>query len=203
MENKFEPRKPESVIQSPDKIKIFENIKTSQELLEFMRKNIEYGFVGKNNKKIYSWSDKKNKDWDISNEYFLQSPEELIKSGHGVCWDDTELERYWFEKMGYDTKVFFMTFAGEKSFPTHTFLTYKEKDKWFWFEYTFGDYRGIHEYDSLEELVLDVKKKNFDTALKYDGATLEDEKDLMIFEYEKPRYGCSPQEFIDNAVGGK
>jgi hypothetical protein len=203
VENVEQELSPEVVEMIMEKVKFFENIKTPQELLEFMRNNLKFGFVGKNNKKIYSWRDKMNNDWDFSSEYFLQSSDDLIKSGLGTCWDDTEFERYSFESMGYETKVFFMIFAGEKSFPTHTFLAYKEKDKWFWFEYAFGDCRGIHEYNNLEELILDAKGKNFDAALKYDGATSEDEKDLMIFEYEKPRYGCSAQEFVDNAVGGK
>lgn len=190
-------------IQTPDMARIFENIKTPQELLEFM-KNIEYGFVGKNNQKIYSWKyEEMGRDFD--KEYFLQSPEELIKSGHGVCWDSAELERYWFEKNGYDFKVFFMIFFKEhnNNLPTHTFLAYKGKDKWFWFEHSFGSHRGVHEYDSMEDLILDVKKKHFDYAIKHRGATVEDEKDLQTFEFEKPRYGSNTQEFIEQAVSGK
>jgi hypothetical protein len=187
-----------------NKIRIFENIKTPQELLTFMNENIEYGYIGKSNQKIYSWK-YENTDMDFNKEYFLQSPEELIESGYGVCWDSAELERNWFEKNNFDFKVFFMIFTKEydNDLPTHTFLAYKEKDKWFWFEQSFGAYRGIHEYDSLKDLTSDVKKKHFDYAIKHRGATIQDEKDLMMCEFKKPRYGSSPQEFVDQAMGGK
>jgi|GEM_PF-3362361 len=46
---------------SPENIKILdqllEKLKTPEELLEYMEKNIEYGYVGKENKKIYTSSD--------------------------------------------------------------------------------------------------------------------------------------------------
>ncbi len=192
-----------SKIHTTDKLIIFEDIKSPQELLAFMKKNIAYGFIGKSNRRVYSSKDDMYDNF--SNEYFLQSPEELIKSGHGVCWDDAELERHWFGKNGYNFKVFFIIFNKEyeNNLPTHSFLAYMERDKWFWFEYSFSVHRGIHEYDSLEDLISDVKKKHFDYAIKHREATIEDEKDLMIFEFEKPKYGSSPQGFVDQAMGGK
>lgn len=81
---------------SPEDIKtldqLFEKLKTPEELLEYMEKNLEYGYVGKENNKIYSNSDP---DFDINfdKEYFLQTPEQLLVSRHGVCWDQVELER--------------------------------------------------------------------------------------------------------------
>lgn len=74
------------ILQTLEKTKIsefFEQIKTPEELLEFMKKNIQYGFIGKNNKKKYFWREE-NLDKDFSAEYFLQSPEELIRSGCGL-----------------------------------------------------------------------------------------------------------------------
>ena len=57
--------------------------------------DIEYGFVD-NNKNIYPDN---LKDWNsnFSELYHLQSPEELIKNKYEVCWDQVELERFFYK----------------------------------------------------------------------------------------------------------
>lgn len=189
---------------SPENIKtleeLLEKIKTPEELLEYMGKNIEYGYVGKENK-IYSTDDVDfGKNFDT--EYFLQTPEQLIASKHGVCWDQTELEREWFLKKGYDFKLFFLAFIKEElnNLPTHTFLVYKNDDKFYWFENSFGSQRGIHEYKGLDALIKDVKNRQFDYAKKECWATEDDFKDITVFEYETPNFGSNPEEFIANII---
>ena len=174
---------------------IFENIKTPEELLAFMKDNITYGFVGKNSKKVFVSEEDMDAGWE---EYYLQSPEELLDSKHGVCWDAAELERLWFFEHGYEPKVYFLMFAKEEGtdLPTHTFLVYNKNDKWYWFEHSFGAHRGIHKYSSQEELLLDVNKKHHEHAVKAQGATEEDFKTLRLSEYEKPEFGASPEEFV-------
>lgn len=179
----------------PSSKEIFEKIKNPQELLAFLGDNIAYGFVGKNSKKVFTTKKEMDTAWE---EYYLQSPEELLKSKHGVCWDTAELERLWFFEHGYEPKVYFMMFAKEEGtdLPTHTFLVYNKDDKWYWFEHSFGAHRGIHEYASLEELQEDVKKKHYVHAVKEQGATEEDFQCLRFAEYEKPGFGSSPEEFV-------
>ncbi len=182
----------------PDaKMLAFEQIKTPAELLTIMQENIHYGFVGKKDNEIYTPEDE---DWDTTfdEQYFLQSPEQLISSGSGVCWDMTELERDWFAKHNYNFKVFFMMFVKDtdNNLPTHTFLAFEDQGKWYWFEHSFGEQRGIHEYPSLEELIVDVKKKQLDYAIKNRGASIDDYKDLKVCEYELPVYGSSAAEFM-------
>lgn len=180
-------------------LEVFEKIKTPEKLLDFMKDNIAYGFVGKNNKKIYAHDDEAM-DADFEDEYYLQSPDELLESKYGVCWDSAELERHWFLKHGYEPKVYFMMFAKEEGtdLPTHTFLVYNKDDRWYWFEHSFGAHRGIHEYANLDELLEDVKKKQHEYAVKNRGATEEDFECLRFSEYDKPDYGLSPEEFVSN-----
>jgi len=187
-----------------NEILTFEQIKTPAELLEYLAENIHYGFVGRNNNRTYSPEDE-DMDNDFASEYFLQSPTELLNSGHGVCWDITELERDWFAKHGYKFKVFFMMFVKEtaNNLPTHTFLAYEDNGKWYWFEHAFGEQKGIHEYESLEDLVADVKKKQLDYAMKNAGATIEDYENLRVCEYEAPSLGINAQEFILQATKDK
>jgi len=193
-------RSPERSVGRIDKIKEFEKIKTPEELLSFIKDNITYGFVGRNNKKIYA-HDEEAMDADFAEEYYLQSPEELLNSKHGVCWDSAELERHWFSKHNYRHKVFFMMFAKEETdLPTHTFLAYEHDHRWYWFEHSFENHRGIHEYASLEDLVDDVKNKHYDYAVKNRKATAEDLKSLWCREYEKPEYGSGAEEFVSNII---
>lgn len=89
----------------------FERIQSPEELLSFMRDNVHYGFVGKN-KKAYT-HDAVEMDEDFQAEYSLQSPEELLESGRGVCWDTVELERRWFTEHGFKPETYFMMYAKE------------------------------------------------------------------------------------------
>ena len=104
----------------------FLNIKTPFELLEFMDKNITYGFVGKNGKKYLDMYSQEWNDW--YQECFVQSGKEVLKSKVGTCWDQVELERLWFEKNGYSFKTFFVWFEVNRpnNLPTHTFLIYEK-----------------------------------------------------------------------------
>lgn len=183
-----------------DKMREFERIKTPEELLSFMGDNINYGFVGRNGK-VYD-HDSAAWDTDFAAEYYLQTPEELLVSQHGVCWDSAELERDWFVKKGYQTEVYFMMYAkeGTSNLPTHTFLVFEKDNKWFWFEHAFGDQRGIHEYASREELLDDVKIKHHQYAVQHRGATNDDFARLRLSTYETPDYGSSPNEFVANII---
>lgn len=198
MNNIFENPNQET---TEDKLLKFEKIQTPKELLSALAEKIHYGFVGKNDNKIYL-PDEMDNDFPMDTEYFLQSPAQLINSGYGVCWDVAELERDWFSKHDYKFKVFFMMFAKdtENDLPTHTFLAFEDKGKWYWFEHAFAAHRGIHEYTSLETLIADVKNKQFDYAIKHSSATEDDYESLKVCEYGVPTYGLNPQEFIVEAT---
>ena len=152
----------------------------------------------------YGWVDKKGKkhinDYGtFSNEYILQSPEDLIKSKLGVCWDQVELERYYFKDINCNVKTFFIVHYDNKNCPTHTFLTFEKDDKFYWFEHSWEKFRGIHKYETLNNLLKDVKEKfiHFELNDNYN------EESLAIHEYNKPRYNISVQEFYAHCDSGK
>ncbi len=183
-----------------ENLESFEKLKTPEELWRYMNTNLTYGWVGKDNGKLYS---PKYEGWGVGeqpNDYYLQTPEELLTTKHGICWDQTELERLWFSKNNFEFKTFIAMFDGHdisQRNPAHTFLAYKNKDKWNWFENTLGDNDGIHEFDNLSELEENVKNIIFSNAQR-NGATDEDLKKFKFCEYDQPLYGCSRDEFIDN-----
>lgn len=178
----------------------FENIQAPEELLAFMNERLQYGFVGKN-KQIYTPNDA-TREADRATQYYLQSPEELLTSGYGECWDTVELERRWFSEHGYQPETYFMMYAkpGGTDLPTHTFLVFEKAGKWYWFEQAFADQQGIHEYASREELIDDVKKKHHEYAVQHREATAGDLARLRVATYTQPNYGSNPQEFVADII---
>ena len=168
------------------------NFYQEDEIMNLMN-DIEYGWVDKfgNKKDIV--------DETYSDNYILQSPKELMISKIGVCWDQVELERYYFK--GYDIKTYFIAYYDDNKCPTHTFLTYKKEDKYYWFEHSWKKYKGIHEYTSIDLLLSDIKEK-FINDIKEDYNNKLDMDYLCLYEYKKPNYHISTEEFYKHCEGG-
>ncbi len=176
----------------------YNKITTPQELLKFMN-NIEYGYLG-SNQKIYKQEDEKfDKDW--YNNYVLETKEDILRNKVGNCWDQVELERDWFEKNGYEIKTYFeMPLLDYKNnYPSHTFLIYKDNNKYYWFEHAGLNNYGIHEYNSLEELHKDQMNKYHDTLKEY-SISSEEINHIIIKEYNKPENNLSAEEFINHCL---
>lgn len=152
---------------------------------------IEYGFIDKNNKR--------RNDYDtFYDDYQLQSPEELIQSKLGVCWDQVELERYYFENNNINCNTYYIIYYDNKELPTHTFLVFNDDDNYYWFEHSWEIHKGIHKYNTLEELLSDVRYKFIEDA-EDDNIPIEK---VSIYEYTKPNYHLSVQEFMDYCSKG-
>ena len=95
-------------------------------------------------------------------------PSEVVKSKIGNCLEQVELERSCLKNNDWNIKTYLVKYG--KSY--HSFLIYEKNNKYYWFEHALLKYRGIHEYSSLDELLLDVKRK---LAIK----------DECIYEYKK------------------
>lgn len=136
-------------LEMPIKAKGQLNIWNYYNELEIMNlmKNIEYGWIDKNNNK-HNFVDE-----TYSNNYILQSPNEVIKNKIGVCWDQVELERYYFKGNDWNIKTYFLVYYDGDKCPTHTFLTFEKNNKYYWFEHSWERFRGIHEYESLKKML--------------------------------------------------
>ena len=157
---------------------------------------IKYGYVD-NNKNIYPDS---LKDWNnnFGKLYRLQSPQELIKNKYGVCWDQVELERFYLEEENIKSSSYFIIAYDNKQEPTHTFMVI-EDDKYYWLEHSWEPYKGIHEYQTLNELLLDVKLK-FEKSIEQENVQ---DYELAIFKYNKPNYNINCIEFIEHCEKGR
>lgn len=158
---------------------------------------INYGF-NLNNKNIYPNNDE---EWsnDFSKQYFLQSPNELKNSRLGVCWDQVELERYYFEKENIKCESYFIVEYDGLEYPTHTFMIVELNKKYYWFEHSWEPYRGIKKFDSLDEALLHIKDKFIKMLVKRNISTEE----LVIYKYSKPKYGISSEEFFKHCESGE
>ena len=162
------------------------------EIMDLLNK-IEYGWIDHNHHKHNVVNE------TFSNCYILQSPKEVIKNKVGVCWDQVELERYYFKGNDWNIKTFFLVYYDNKNCPSHTFLTFEKNGKFYWFEHSYQIYRGIHEYNSKKELFLDVKNKFIEHRLENNYI----DSKLVLHEYKKPKYGISVPEFYQHCDFGR
>lgn len=152
--------------------------------------NIEYGFLDKDGYNLINDDDKWEKEFYLF--YHLQSPDELLRTKCGVCWDQVELERELFSKTDYKFYTYFIYIKDNDMLPSHTFLVYEDNSKYYWFEHSWGVYKGIHEYNSLDDLFSEL-------IIKFRDSHPEVSKENMIYlyKYDKPKYGISCEEFYD------
>ena len=150
---------------------------------------IEYGFLDNSSKDIF-----KDKDVEqvFNKIYYLMSPEELLIKKKGVCWDQVELERKLFTNNSIKNKTYFIYADNHDTLPSHTFLVFYKNNKVYWFEHSWYDEKGIHEYNTLNELLLDVKEK----FLRSRKDEIESTDKVHLYEYQKPKkYHLSCEEF--------
>lgn len=163
----------------------YEEVKTPIELYRFMKENIKYGFFSSWDKKTHSRSEINNDllyEKLLFNTYSLQTPEEVLKRGYGICYDQVELERFFFETHGYDVKTYYTPYHN------HAFLIYRDKNQYCIFERSIKKLNGIYSKNSLEEVLNYYKKMQLkDTNID----------NIKFYEYQNVEFGCGIYDFID------
>lgn len=158
---------------------------------------IEYGFVDQKNN-IYP-DNEKERDSTFSKKYHLQSPEECIKNKYGVCWDQVEVERYYLEQEEIKSTSYFIIAYDKKIEPTHTWIVVKDNQSYYWIEHSWEPYRGIHEYQSIDQLLIDVKEKFEDSIKKQNIKNYS----IEIYKYQKPKSHLNCMEFMNYCERGE
>ena len=182
------------------RIEDYSRIKTPEELLKFMDKNIQYGLKDENDR-IYTW-DMNEFQEACEKKWKFKSGIDIVKLGYGHCWDQAEIERYWFKKHNFEFKTLFIFFDTDIApFVCHTYLVYKDKksETWNWFEHADEANKGIHRMNTLEDAILAQRE----ASIKFNqsiGLPINDDtiRTIRIYEYNPPKIGCSNQEFLDN-----
>lgn len=161
-------------------------------IMELME-NINSGWLDKNKEKHFDISN------IIENNYILQSPEEVIENKIGICLDQVELERHYFNLTNFKFYTYFMVYLNKSKYIMHSFLAFEKNNKYYWFEHSWSKLKGIYEYKTLNELLLDVKEK----FIKYMLNGSCDDKSLILHEYTKPDYHISIQDFYNYCDYGR
>ena len=136
------------------------------------------------------------------NEYMLQSKDDILKTQYGNCWDQVELERYWLKNNGYEVKTIYemVKLDYDNCYPSHSFLIFKDKDgSWNWFENADFDNRGIHKFDSIDELLKYQYSKYLD-FLRTFNITDDEIKEIIITEFEEPKSNIFASEYLDFVI---
>lgn len=163
-----------------------------QEIMEQMN-NIKYGWKDKYENIHY------NIDDTFSDNYVLQSPDEVLHNKVGVCWDQVELERKLFENKNIKFNTYFIVHYDNNKCPTHTFLIYNEDNNYYWFEHSWKKFQGIHKYKTEFEALNDIKNK----FIRYELNNSYKDNNLCIYKYKKPKYGISCLSFYKHCEQGE
>ena len=180
---------------------LFNSINTPEELLDFMEKNIHYGFITKDNE-VYTdpTSDKWSDSW--YKRGIVQTGDNVLKTLYGTCWDQVELERKWFDEHNYNSKSYFFYFDldYENSTSTHTVLIYENNNKYYLFENAWDGVEGITEFDSYNDAVKCVKDRLFEYNLEINPEYNLKYSDLLVYEYDKLDTNMTVQDYLNYVV---
>lgn len=162
------------------------DLKTPEELYNYMKDNIRYGFYSNVSQEIYIRSELNNDflyEYMLFYNYCLQTPEKVLKTKVGVCFQQVEFERKWFVSHGYKVYTFFCNFHN------HAFLVYEYNGKYYYFERTVKKLNGILEANSLKDILDEYKK------LQLSDCSFENFK---IYEYMSVPFGANLYEIISS-----
>jgi len=161
-----------------------QNLLTIKDFYNYVQETIHYG-----------WMDQRgtyHHDTNSANGYALQTPDELIRSQIGNCWDLTELYRCWFTNMtNLKIETYYILYDDNAGCPSHAILAYYDQNQVYWFEPLFADqdcdYSGIHSYTTIQELLTDLQNQFLQICLIRNIIPENyNRSNIKIFRYEQP-----------------
>lgn len=134
-----------------------EEIKTPEDILEFMKNNIKYGWLDINNEEHIG--NMKN----FRKLYRTSSIEETLEHGIGTCIEQVYLMSKLLDKLNIQNKMFCTRVYEGKDFNNleaeehmHCFVLYFLNGKVYQIEHPNWEKIGIYEYDSQEQAVREI-----------------------------------------------
>ena len=126
-----------------------ENIKTPQDILEFMNETIEYGWIDKNGKKHIKTMKNFRKD------YITQSIDETLNNCIDCCVEQVFLMHFLLDKINIKNKMFCCRIYEPDDYDNleedehmHCFILYYLNNKVYHIEHPNFEKIGIYEYNS-------------------------------------------------------
>lgn len=134
-----------------------DNIKTPQDILDFMNENIKYGWLDINNEEHIG--NMKN----FRKLYRTSTLEETLEHGIGTCIEQVMLMKYLLDKINMPNKMFCTRIYEGKDFNNleaeehmHCFILYYDKNKVFQIEHPNWERIGIYEFNSEKEAIKEI-----------------------------------------------
>ena len=162
------------------------------------------------NEFTYGWIDSKNiKHFSANNDdlqYHLQTPEETLLRKLSICWDKTELLRYYFEKNNFEVHTYFIyLYITDNYCPSHSIITYKKDNKYIWFEpCTAINFEGIREYQTEAQLIKDFENRFLANGFLNNFFNKDNDiQKLHCYEYSKPEFHIRGSQFYNHCRTGK
>ena len=186
----------------------YSEVETPEELLKFMDEYVTYGIYGTDGKSYTNWENNINSEFQIAcqTKYALCDKERILKYGLGTCWDQVELERFWFKEHNYKFKTYFIWFYFEENnnYGTHTYLVYEKNNKYYYFEHADFNNKGIYEFDSYEDAIKFQMEKHIN-FMKECNLSINNEilNHLQIIEFDINKYGINMSEYFENLFDSK
>jgi hypothetical protein len=164
------------------------DIKTPEDILEFMKRNIKYGYIDLNGEKHI------NTLKGFRTQYRTLTVEDTIKNGIGTCIEQVNLMHYLLDNINIPNKMFCTRIVEKGEMDPdaeehmHCFLLYYIGDKVFQIEHPNPEKVGIYEYTNEEDAI----KKINDYYIEMSGGILR-----PVTEFEKVPPNLSFKEFND------
>ncbi len=139
----------------------------------------------------------------------LQTPQETIDNKKGECLEQAELTRYLLAQNNITSTSYFLemnrggtTSESWKNFIGHAFVVFEDNQKHYWFErpYCSGKYIGVHEYDNLNELLVDVVSKTKDS---FENDYKMPTNNIVIHKYDAPEFPIAYTDHLFNCLAAK
>lgn len=161
------------------------------EILNDKMSDISLGYRDKNGS-FYSGFNSKFRE-----NYYLQNPKQLLESKLGLCFDQVELARELASKVDAATRTYFILYPDDDMDYSHAIFVYKDKKRYYWYENSWIKYKGLHIYDSKDELLEDVLGKFVNTIPNGNM------KKVKMYAYDKPRFGSNYIRFMSFCISNR
>jgi len=139
-------------------------IKTPNDVLEFMQTNIKYGWIDINNNEHVGNMD------NFRRLYRTSSVEETLYHGIGTCIEQVYLMKNLLDNINIPNKMFCTRVYEDENFSNldidvymHCFLLYQEDGKLYQLEHPNGKRVGIHSFESEEQAILEISSHHQST----------------------------------------
>lgn len=133
------------------------NLKDENELMDFMNKNITYGWSDCSSKQHF------NNLTNFRKNYVISSIEKAFETGLGTCIEQASIIKKFFDRIGFENKLYcHRSYEDELNTDNdvrmHCFVLFKKDGKWYHFEHSNRPKRGIHRYDTEEQAINEITK---------------------------------------------